>query len=67
MVESSCRILGLVAELDHAGHAVSKLEKKRAFLRGMPRDYDMTIEAIMCLPLTYNGAASKVIVQESRL
>lgn len=66
IVEYSSRILGLVAVLDHAGHAVLEAEKKRAPLRGMLKDYDMTVEAIMTLPYSYVEAVSKLIVRESR-
>lgn len=56
-----------MAELYNAGHVVLEVEKKRFFLRGMPKDCDMTVEGIMSLKHSYCEAVSKLIVRESRL
>lgn len=67
IVVCSSRILGLVAELDNASHAVLEQWRKKKLLRGILRDYDMTVETIMSFPLTYGEVFSKFTVHEFRL
>lgn len=67
IVEYSSRFPGLVAELENAGRVVSEVEKKRAILRRVTKDYDINYEEIMSLKHPYSEAVSKLIVSESRL
>lgn len=67
IVEYSSRIVGLVGELQCAGHDVSDLEKKRALLRGLPKEYDVTVESVMASSHTYTEAVSRLIVRETRV
>lgn len=57
----------LVCELDGAGHTISEHEQKRALLRGLPPEYDVTAETIMSESLGYREAVSKMVVREIRL
>lgn len=67
IVEHSSRILGLVAELDNAAHAVSEVEMNRTLLLGMPSNHGMTVEAIMSLPHTFGEMVYKLIVRDPPL
>lgn len=67
IVEYSNKILGLVGELESAGYTVSKVEQKHALLRGLPKEFDVTAEAIMISEQNYNQAVAKLIVRETRL
>lgn len=67
IVEYSKRILGLVSELENAGHVVSEVEQERALLRGLPKDYDVTVETVMSFKHAYSEAVPKLIVREIRL
>lgn len=67
IIEFSSRIIGLVGELEKAGHDVSVVGKKGILLRGLPADFDVTSEAIMSTPHDFSQAVSKLIVRETRL
>lgn len=57
----------LVGEIESAGDTVSQVEQKRALLRGLSKDYDVTAEFIMGFASEYNDTVSKLIVRETRL
>lgn len=53
IVEYSNQIIELVGKIESSGHSVSEIEKKRALLRGLPSDYDITTKTIMSIFLVY--------------
>lgn len=63
----SSRIAELVNELLSAGWAISDIEKKRAFLHGLMKEFDFTVEAIMVGNYSYGEAVSKLIVRETHV
>lgn len=67
VVGYSNRILDLVNELESAGHQVSEVEKKRALLRGLTSEFDVTAETIMDGKHSYHEAVSKLIIRETRI
>lgn len=66
-MQFSTSIASLVGELESAGHNVLRVEYRRALGRGLPREFDVTIEAIMSNDSSYNDAVAKLIVRESCL
>lgn len=67
IVEHSSKIVGLIGELNIAGNELSGIDKKRALLRGLPSEFDVTIEAEMGDKFTYGETVKKLIGRESRL
>lgn len=67
IVEYYSEITKLDAKLEDAGNTISALQRKRALLPGLPKDYSATREAIMSVEQNYNQAISKFIVWELRL
>lgn len=67
IIECSNRILDLVSKLECATHSASKIEKKRALLRGLPPDFDVTAETILNSVCDFHEFVSKFIVRETRL
>lgn len=66
-VEVSYRMLGLVSEIESAGHQVSSVEQKRALIRRLPKDFDVTAETIMIVNYSYYEAVAEPIVREIRI
>lgn len=66
IVACSSQILGLVSELEIAEHVISEVDRDQALLRGLPKNYDVTVESIMSLTHTFSEAFSKLIVRETR-
>lgn len=58
MVDFPCKALESVDELEDAGHKVKKIERKRALLRGMPSNFDVTVETISSVDHTYSEAVA---------
>lgn len=48
----SNKILELVNELKSAGHLITEIERKRELLRGLSKEVDVTVEAIMSSVVT---------------
>lgn len=67
IVEYSSKIVRLVRELQCAGHDVSKLERKCAFLSGLPKEYNVTVGSDMASSHTYSEALSRLIVRETHV
>ena len=67
VVEYSSRIIGLVSELENAGHKISVVEQRRALLRGLPKEFDVTAEAALGAELTYHDVVARLIIRETRL
>lgn len=54
----------MLDELNNAEHAVTNVEMKMMMVREMPKDYYMTVEAIISLPHTYVESVSERIVRK---
>lgn len=63
----SNRIMELFNEVESPGNTHSEIEGKRALLRGLKKDFDVTAEAITSGGHSYLEAAYKVIVRETGL
>lgn len=57
----------MVRELKYAGLNVTKLEKKKAHLRELPKDFHVTAETIMDSRADCQQVFSKLLVREMRL
>lgn len=66
IVNYSRQIQGLVSELEIAGHVVSEMAQKQALFRGLPEDYEVTVELVITFKHIYIEAFSKLIVGETR-
>lgn len=47
IIKYSNRTIERINDLDSAGHAISEIQQKRALLRGLPSEYDITVEIIL--------------------
>lgn len=43
------------------------MKQKRVLLRGLPKDFDVTLESVMSLEHTFIEAVLKLILREARL
>lgn len=59
--------MGSVCELESAGHSVSTTDQKRVLLKGLLREYDVTVESVMGSDYTYPETVARLIVREARL
>lgn len=66
-MQYSSRILRLISELKNAERLVSETDRESALLLGLPRDYEVTVVAVMSLERTYNDAVAWLIDQKPRL
>lgn len=66
-VEFSNRIIELVAGLESAGHTAIEIERKRALLRGLPRELDVTAKSIMSAGQIHEESVTEPIIREMRL
>lgn len=67
VVDYSSRILGLVSELESAGPKVTNIKKRRALSRGLPKEFDVTSEAVVKMNDSHIDAVLKLILRETRL
>lgn len=63
----SNRTVELVSVLEDAEQKISKVEMKRAFVRGIPMSFDTTEEFTMSTGLSHEEALAEQIVMETRL
>lgn len=58
---------GLISKLEYARHGVPAIHQKRALLRGLPADFDVTLETNIDSEYDYQKRLSKLIVREAKL
>lgn len=61
------QIIEAIITLDIAGQTISKIEEKRALLRGPRSEFDVTEESIMLAESSYQEAISMLVVRGMRL
>lgn len=54
-------------QIEDAGHTVFKILQKRALLRGLPFDYDLTAKSKMSVTIGYHQAVTQAIGQKTQL
>lgn len=62
ILEYSNRLVDLIGKLEGAGHSVTMVEQKRTLLRGLLKEYEATVDAIMVMKHKYNQAVAKLVV-----
>lgn len=67
VISYSNQIIELIRELESAPHLILEIEKKRAILRGLTSDIDVTVEVIMDRKMSYHEALFKLNVKKTRL
>lgn len=67
IVDYSSRLVELIIEMDGVGHSVIMMEQKRALPYGLPKEYNVTVEAITAMEHTYNQTVVKPIVRKTRM
>lgn len=67
IVEYSNRLVKLIRELEGAGQSVTVVDPNRALLLGLPKEYNLTVEATIEVKHTLNQAVAKLIVRETRM
>lgn len=67
VIKYSNRLSELVSDTESTGHAITKLEQKRALLRCLPSDLDVKVEVIMGSEGNYQQAVAKLLVEEMLL
>lgn len=67
IVKFSGQIFGLDPDLKSAGHHVLKVEKRCASVQGLPKEHDVTTEAIMSNDSSNCDEVSKLIMGESQM
>lgn len=67
IIELFSRIIELVGKMEKVEHSLAALKHKRASLKNLPSEYEVTSKAKMSAEHDYNQPVSKLIVRQSCL